>query len=56
MYCNTLVCIAEKKAVGLYCKMGVLAWNYIAIQLLYCRLGGLAGWLYRNTAGVYCEV
>ena len=24
--------IAEKKAVGLYCKMGVLAWNCAAIQ------------------------
>ena len=25
-------CIAEKKAMRLYCKMGVLAWNCIAIQ------------------------
>ena len=31
MYCNALGCIAEKKAMGLYCKMGVVGLE------LYCN-------------------
>ena len=33
-----------------------LGWAESVLQYTgsHCRLRGLAGWLYRNTAGVYC--
>ena len=55
MYCNTLVCIAEKKVVGLYCKMGVLTWNCIAIPFIVLQeKAGKAGVVSQYTE-VYCD-
>ena len=44
MYYNTLVCIAEKKAVGLYFKMGVVGLE-LYCNTVYCITGeGWEGW------------
>ena len=47
LYCNTGFCIAVR-------NLG-LAESVLQYTGSYCRLRGLAGWLYRNTAGVYCS-
>ena len=45
LYCNTLVCIAKKKAVGFYCKMDV-----------YCIAGeGWESWVVSQYTEVYCD-
>ena len=43
MYCNTLGCIAEKKAVGLYCKMGVVGLELYCNTVIVLQAGRL-GW------------
>ena len=43
MYCNTLGCIAEKKAVGLYYKMGVVGLELYCNTVIVLQAGRL-GW------------
>ena len=43
MYCNTLGCIAEKKVVGLYCKMGVVGLELYCNTVIVLQAGRL-GW------------
>ena len=63
LYCNTEICIAEMKAVGLYCKMGVVGLETILqYSFLYCREEGSVvlqeAWLQGDCIAIqklYCD-